>query len=201
MNSPGWWHRLRHGRRPAPVRDAWPAICTTIAQGFEAQRQEFWSTLLRRIHLARTGNDPVVLPIVRRTLGGQAELALKAYQLYVASVTIGHHEYISPADGHAFTHLLYVQVCGTALPQALRFVQSYREVEHSVGLARLAGDIGDYIMGSHGDVRFYAFCLLPLDAFVTLSMVVVCAAFNDLAEGQRLMERATQRMAQGVSLP
>jgi hypothetical protein len=118
-------------------------------QNFEEQRQECWSTLLRRPDLACTSDDLVILPIVQRLLGGNAELALKAYQLHVASVTIGVHAYVPPADGRAFANQLYAEVCGTTLSQALHLVQllhppvgwvsSYRELEETT-LARMLTD-------------------------------------------------------------
>ena len=131
------------------TRSEWPLICTKIAKGFEDERQSFFSGSIKIIEEARTWEDPIDIPIVNRRLGGVAELALKAYQLGIASSVVARNAYIPSAEGREFANLLYAQVCGTAIHEVLHFLQSYDEVakDQHVRDARLAGDIGHYITG------------------------------------------------------
>ena len=132
----------------SPSRDQWGAISTLIARGLESAREK-WFTLC--VHILRdirdTDEDYSEVEIVNSELGGKANLAITAYQLWFVSNMLAAKQYISRDEGQDFADILYLQAGSTQIDDILAFWEKYNEVSDDGGeqLRRFSNDVAAYI--------------------------------------------------------
>lgn len=124
-------------------RSRWSGICTTIAVSFERDRKEFFGNCLK---IAEAKQKGASLPTERlnSTMGGVADLALRAYQLIQSTRLISAQKYIPPSDGQDFADLLWAQVCGTHMDDVFELVDRYHE-KPADEAERFSFDVARYI--------------------------------------------------------
>ena len=123
-------------------REDWANISLCIAQGLKESRKIWFNSCVQIL-----GNLKESEEVVNSELGGEAELAIKTWQLYQASGFLP--AYISESDGRDFADILYAQVCGTELLECMSYLKRYREVEdNSTILFRFCSDVAKYITGN-----------------------------------------------------
>jgi hypothetical protein len=119
-------------------------------------------------------------------------MALKGFQLFIASGDLAHYTYIARSDGAAFANILYAQVCGTRIQDVLGYVQSYHEVANNrtTVFARVTGDVGRYITKDNSQALAYCYILLaaPMNGLHLMTQMAVAFAFNDDKRVKQLMD-------------
>jgi len=177
-------------------RNDWLTICTSIASELQELRQRWFRSFLDLI-LKYSGKE-----VVNSALEGEAELALKAYQLYLVSSFLAGHEYIPQHEGKDFADLLYAQVCGTQLPECLHFLERYHEVgsdtSEEVGRQtfRVASDVLEYILGGENPWVEASASIHLFPAYGLLHHAVVANSFGDDQTVQIIRERITKMQSQ-----
>jgi len=167
----------------APDRKDWSAISLSIAQGLEGLRKQFFAFCVDSIKdsLPEEDEHSQEVEVKNTSLGGEAELAIKAYQLYLTSLFLGEHEYISPKDVRDFADLLYAQVSGTQLEQCLDYLSRYTEPEIDGGtqLFRFSSDVAKYITASEAPLIEAMAISSAFGTFVALHHMLVAEIFGD----------------------
>ena len=173
-------------------RNDWLRICTSIASQLQVLRQRWFRSFLNVITKYSSKK------VVNSALEGDAELALKAYQLYLVSGFLAGHDYIPQHEGKDFADLLYAQVCGTQLPECLRFLERYHEVgsdtSEEVGrqIFRVASDVLEYILGGENPWVQASASRHLFPAYNLLHHLVVADSFGDDQTAQIIRERITK---------
>src|SRR5215469_7378491 len=101
-----------------------------IAAGFSLLRSQQFDSVLRAIEKRVTIWPGTV--IERRTLGGDADLTLKAFQLVVATTFHVEHTYVPDADFQRFSGLLTMAVSGTDTDRVLQIYEELGERQRKV---------------------------------------------------------------------
>lgn len=164
-----------------PSRDKWSTISTDIAKGLEEVRKRWFETGVSLLEEARKGEKPLEIKIVCRTLGGEADFAIKAYQLLLTSGFLAQHSYIPRSEGKDFADILYAQVCETTVQETMLYLERYNEVQDDRGtqLFRLASDIARYITGSEAHLAESMILVSTIPIYVDFTHIVVAYAFGD----------------------
>jgi hypothetical protein len=177
-----------------PGRGDWLSITTAISRGLHDVRTDWFDLCVKAAREALPGGrkDTSKPAVVNEVLAGQAELMVKAYQMYLASLFLGRHRYISPSDDADFTDLLYAQMGGVDVEQCASLARAY-EFEDDQFLW-FAGHLLGYITGgaSLPAVSVVIACRTPI--FVALTNIVVARSFRDTRTADRLHSEL-QRMA------
>lgn len=107
----------------SPDREHWSTISLNISKGLEDIRKTWFDSCVKVLQesSSKKGKDSLAIEIVNIHLGGGADLAIKAYQLYLVSGFLAQHAYIPPSEGKDFADILYAQVCGTQIEECLAF--------------------------------------------------------------------------------
>lgn len=150
----------------AEVRKGWFRACVTgLEQASEMARQE---------------GRPIDLRVVRRELGGEAEVAIQAFQLPLASDFIEKRSYLPARQRQDFDKLLLQAVCGPDAGKTLRYV-AIHSGKPSEQLTRVAFDVAHYI-SERESLKEGTFVLqVMLEKLVHLTRASVAAAFMDEA--------------------
>jgi hypothetical protein len=103
-------------RKQRLERRHWLSVCTAIAQGLEEARKGFFKGCAGIVEkeLARLQSQPqrpsrAAPRLVRTVLAGEADLAIKAFQLAVVSGVLGQFRYVPESQGADFADLLWAQ--------------------------------------------------------------------------------------------
>ena len=115
-------------------------------------------------------------------LGGEADLALRGFQIYLSSGFVANHDYIFKDERRDFTDILCDKVCGARVGKALRYISRYRRVEDDTyaQLFRFSSDIARYITESEKPLAETTAVAVAVPDFVVMNQVVVAHAFGDL---------------------
>lgn len=161
--------------------DNWGLISTQIAQGFEKIQKNWFRNCIDILQQASDDEDLGERHIVVKhtELAGDASLAVKAFQLMLASEYIAKHTYISRSHGQDFANILYAQVCGTDLLDCMKFFKRYVEVEGSVKLSRFSSDLACYITDKENSLDESILIAMVFPVFAYLTHMVVADAFGD----------------------
>lgn len=169
----------------------WDRIVFHISKELEYARNSWFRqcviTLKKGLEdLAKKADRPLEMQIVNTHLGGEADLAIKAYQLYLVSAFVAQKRYISPADGQDFSDLLYARVAGGQLDDVFTFWSSYREAETDSFMQtfRFASDVAKYIIGSDRP---------PMEGILIVPLVSPLAEYSCLAVTQAFGDDKTAK--------
>ena len=166
-----------------PARDEWGSIALNIAQSIEKSSEEWFDTI---VHKFEDGSTDVV----NTSFGGDAELAIKAYQLFLASSFIGENQYILPEDGKDFADVLFASTCGTKLTDVLEFFGRYVEVadDGSAQLTRFTNDVAKYITGSEAPL-LEMLLIAPSTVHLAWSnKLIIATHFKDESKAKEIRE-------------
>ena len=171
-------------RDDSPRRENWYAIALDIAIGMEEVRDYWFAACVKSLQDMPRGEDvdSCEIKVKNVHLGGEAELAAKAYQLRLASDCLAIHEYIPPRDGSDFVNILYNQVCGAQLEKCLPYVSRYNEVWYDgKRIFRFNIDVASYITDHENPLAeaMYIGSILDLP-FALANHEVVATAFGDV---------------------
>ncbi|CAD6490378.1 MAG: hypothetical protein KFBDDELM_00262 [Candidatus Argoarchaeum ethanivorans] len=158
------------------VREDWFATCVKILQ--DRPREE--DVILTRSEVKNVH------------LGGEAELAAKAYQLCLASDCLALHEYILRHEEQDFADILHSQVCGAQFEKCLAYLLRYKEVWSDSGgkrLFRFSIDVASYITDYESPVLETTHITKTLLTFAFSNHIVVASAFGDVKTVKELQER------------
>jgi hypothetical protein len=166
-----------------PARDEWGSIALNIAQSIEKSSEEWFDTI---VHKFEDGSTDVV----NTSYGGDAELAIKAYQLFLASSFIGENQYILPEDGKDFADVLFASTCGTKLTDVLEFFGRYVEVSDDSGaqLSRFTGDVARYITGSQAPIQEMLIIAPSIVNLSWLNKLIIATHFKDKSKAAQIRE-------------
>lgn len=185
------------GTSNVPIsRNDWLTICTSIASQLQVLRERWFRSFLNVIKKYSSKK------VVNSALEGDAELALKAYQLYLVSGFLAGHDYIPQHEGKDFADLLYAQVCGTQLPECLRFLERYHEVgsdtseEVSRQIFRVASDVSEYILGGENPWAEARRLMHLFPEYGLVHHLVVANSFGDDQTVQIIREGITKMQSQ-----
>lgn len=166
-----------------PGREDWSMISFNISKGLEDVRKTWFNSCVKVLqeNSSKKGKDSLAIKIVHIRLGGEANLAIKAFQLYLVSSFLSQHSYISSSKGKDFADILYAQVCGTQIVECMAFFSRYQEVLSNRGtqLFRFTSDVAKYITGNKTPLNESMLIVPTISLFVSLNYSVIANCFGD----------------------
>lgn len=159
-------------RSPSPSgrhnRDSWPEISTFAALALEKDAKLWFEHILGDFKKAALTPEAQKLGgsvALRTELAGEAEIAVKAYQLIYVSRTLSIRKYVPESEGKDFADLLWAQVCGTNLDDVVDRAHFYTDAGgREEEISRFSGDLSEYIVGE--------FCPFSVMMAVTMQVAV-----------------------------
>ena len=166
-----------------------------MAVAFERDRKAFFENCLNTIAEVKgntllsfvrrvlkpdpKGRNNLPVEIAKKTIGGRADLALRAYQLIQATRLISAQKYISPSDGQDFADILWAQVCGTHMDDVCELLDRYYE-KRDAEEERLGFDVALYITGDPAwALRLTAVVMMQTTQLTGHTAMIVATAFGD----------------------
>lgn len=189
-------------RQGDPSREDWPAISLYIAKEMEDIRKEWFGWCVRTFEKATDSfkqekDIDHQIEVKNKHLSGEAELAIKAYQLRMASSFIATHEYISRREGKYFADLLYAQVCGTQLEECFPYFNRYlmmdKENEGS-SIYFFLKDVANYITGNQATLVEVTFIQPIFLILADATCLAIAYAFGDEETSKEIQERLEKQM-------
>jgi hypothetical protein len=172
-----------------PDRKNWSEISLNISKGLEEMRKIWFDSCVKKIQSTLFNKDFQNIQEINTHLEGEAELAIKAYQLYIVSGFLAEHLYIPPSEGKAFADILYAQVCGTKIEEILTFLSSYEEVHGKAEQQtfRFCFDVAKNIMGDKGALAASVLIDMFIPSFIAINQYVVAECFGDKKTAEELL--------------
>ncbi|HAM50086.1 MAG TPA: hypothetical protein DCP92_05095 [Nitrospiraceae bacterium] len=121
-----------------------------------------------------------VVKYLNDNLVGEADYAMRAYQLYLVSGFLAEHSYMEPSMTKEFISVLRQQILGTHLDECLLYYGRYSETNEGQRLSHFCKDITKHITG--GETPMTESLLLLSRCFPILFNVThmwVAKAFDD----------------------
>ena len=166
-----------------PGREDCSMISLNISKGLEDVRKTWFNSCVKVLqeNSSKKGKDSLAIKIVHIRLGGEANLAIKAFQLYLVSGFLSQHSYISPSKGKDFADILYAQVWGTQIVECLAFFSRYQEVlsDRGTQLFQFTSDVSKYITGNKAPLNESMLIMPNIPLFVSLNHIVIANCFGD----------------------
>lgn len=188
-------------RQANPSREDWPAISLYITKELEDVRKEWFGWCVRTFEKAADSfkqekDMDYQIEVKNKHLSGEAELAIKAYQLFLASGFIAKHKYISQQEGKYFADLLYAQVCGTQLEECLPYFHHYLTTRESEGhhVYFFLKDVANYITGNQATLVEVTFIQPIFLILVDATCLAIAYAFGDEETSKEIRERLEKQM-------
>jgi len=166
-----------------PDRKEWSMISLNISKELLDIRKTWFNSCVKILqeYSSKKSKDSLDIKIVNIHLGGEADLAIKAFQLYLVSGFLSQHSYISPSKGKDFADIFYAQVCGTQIVECLVFFSRYQEVLSNRGklLFRFTSDVAKYITDNKAPLTESMLITPTVPLFISLNHIVVAYCFGD----------------------
>jgi hypothetical protein len=154
-------------------------ISLNIAKGLEEVRKIWFDSCVKLLRESAKKNS-LDIHLVTIRLGGEGDLAIRAYQLLLVSNCLAKYTYIPPSQGKDFADILYAQVCGTKVETILSFLSRYHEVTDSgTQLFRFSSDVAKYITGNESPLAESTLLASTLLPFAVMNHLVVASCFAD----------------------
>ena len=166
-------------------------LCVRIAEGFKTVRKWQFESAVKAIE-GRLGHE---LRTLRRSLGGDADCALKGYQLWITTAFLVAHPYIPQAEREKFFGLLSTVVSRQDW-KVLDYTQTLHEYRSDPPeqFVRVAFPVANYITSiPHPVAATLVARLMPL--FIGNTEMVIADSFGDratlkeLESGMQLIRR------------
>lgn len=129
-------------------------------------------------------------PVNNKSLGGDVELAIKAFQLFHISIFIAERKYVSPERVKDAVLHLYSKVWGANIDNCYKWQARYGYGEANFNyftqLARFTQDIAKYITNSTNVLVEASLCVPSAAVLIGMTRVAVANAFNDNATVKEL---------------
>ena len=122
-----------------PPREEWSAIALNISKNADDVANRWFKEAVQKL-------EENSLEVKHKELGGEGELAIKAYLLFLSANFIASNGYISSDDGKDFADILFAYVCGNEIEEVLEFFRRYVEADSGELIARFSGDVSSYIL-------------------------------------------------------
>ena len=171
---------FKHGNRQNP--EDWLEKSLCIAKGLEHLRKTWYNFGVKILQEQQTnGKDSPDIKLANINLGGDADLAIKAFQLYFVSWFIAQHTYIPRKNGKDFADILYSQVCGTQIEKCMEFLSRYYEVQSDVDMQifRFVSDVAKYITENEAPLTESMLLGSTVPNFVANIHLIVAKCFDD----------------------
>lgn len=149
-----------------------------IAAGFKTLREEQFDSATRVLE-RRLGRE---LTILRKPLGGDADRALRGYQLWITTVFVAVHPYVPQEESQSFFRSLSSAVCRDDVERVLSYYQEFHQCRHDVAeqMARVAFPVVNYLtVQPHPMATTLVARLMPI--YVCNTQMVISDTFGDLA--------------------
>jgi len=126
-------------------------IAVHIARGLKYPRKVWFSAQVRAIQELRekhVKNLTSPKKIAKSKLGGEAEIAIKAFQILCVGNFIRSQKYLGSARIDEFIDILCKRVCGNKKDDCILYIENLLEKrkESEIRYARFSGEIAEYIM-------------------------------------------------------
>jgi len=161
----------------------WDTLATNISEGLKSVRNNYFDYCVKIIQENKdpTDNSSPDVAVCNNILGGEAELAIKAYQLYLVSGFLAQHSYIPLEKGKDFADILYNKVCGEQLKICIDYVMRYAEAENDGAsqLFRFTHDVAKYITGKKTALEESMSIANLFPIFTLNNHTVVASCFGD----------------------
>ena len=160
---------FKKGKRERNDTDTAPeqfgVTANTISTGLERVRESWFAKCVK----AMEGNPDCT--VRNRKLGGNADLAIKAFQLLKTVTVIADNQYVSRSDGPFFSDVVFAQVCGNDLERVMAFFNSYVNAlnDTTSQITRFSVDVVAYISGKDSPDLTSMLCLALciLNSYIT----------------------------------
>jgi len=169
-----------------PSRDEFVDLTNTLSHAMDGALELFYWSCLEE--LKKQG-----LNIKNEEVGGEADTAIRAYQLQEAMQYIGINQYVEPSEGAFFADLLYVDYCGNKIAEVGKVGERYYNAEQNdrgKSLQLFSLDIAKYICSEE------ALSVIPASISIskcTLPLVVGQKVFISAAFGDSISMRSQSR--------
>lgn len=165
----------------------WASICLQIAKKLTTIRNVWFNKNVELLE-SSSKKDGLDIKIKNRNLGGDGELAIKAFQLHTLIGIL--HLYIPQEKGSYFSDILFASVCGEYIEECLIFFGSYEEVsdDGATLVFRISSDVAKYITGSENPL---VESVLISSNYIPLSLMTqisTAEAFQDYKNAKELSE-------------
>ncbi|NVM54780.1 MAG: hypothetical protein HWN66_13845 [Candidatus Helarchaeota archaeon] len=184
------------GIKMKPSREDWSTTSLYISKGLEKLRRKWFDLCVKTLQESSSekGKDSLDIEVVNIRLGADADLAIKAYQLYLVSGFLAKHAYISLSEGKDFADILWAQVCGTQIEECLAFFSRYHEVQSDGGtqLFRFSSDVAKYITGNEAPLFESMLIGQTVGALVGSVHILVASCFGDEKTVKKLESKFTR---------
>jgi len=135
--------------RPKVPRCDRVSTSDALVKGLQLAGNRFYSALVEALRPAGA-NDKLLCgaEIVNETIGGDALVALQAYELLEVSVLLSICKYIPESQGGDFAAQFFSKLCGSNYDQALIRAELYRYIKDRAVLdSRFADEVGRFMLG------------------------------------------------------
>lgn len=171
-----FWKKPHH---KSPDRKLWFSISTNISLELKDLREFWFDYCIKTINHRRQSTN-INHVNFNTELKGVADIAIKAYQLYLSSTFIAQHTYIDLSVGKEFADILYAQVCGTEIKECMVYFERYMELNgNSTQLFRFSSDVANYITGKE-DITSAMEISMAFPILVNVNHQIISRNFNDM---------------------
>ena len=122
-----------------PPREEWSEIALNISKNADQIAHRWFKEAVEKL-------EDNSLEVKNKKLGGEGDLAIKAYSLFISANFIASNEYIARSDGKDFADILFAYVCGNQIEEVLEFFERYYDADGGELIARFSGDVSSYIL-------------------------------------------------------
>jgi hypothetical protein len=152
-----------------------------IAQGFQILRTQHFEATIRSLEKALQVDIPA------RSLAGDADLILKAFQLWIFTQLLGVHQYVAAKDFQEFAGYLSMAVCGSQQQEVMAQVEELQNTREDpiLQILTVSLKVATHIMGDISPVAGeVAARLMPI--FVIDTETLIADTFHDKKTLQEL---------------
>ena len=166
-----------------PRRKDWGVVTSNIAGALEEEREYWFKSCVQNFRDLQASEDGAAIDIEVRNpnITGAAELAIKAYQLFLVLGFLSQHAYIRRRDGNDFADLLFPEVCGTQLEECRAYFSRYYEARRdgATQMMRFSNDVARHISGKEGPLVEGMMVAASMAVFVAMNHIAVARCFGD----------------------
>ncbi len=137
-----------------------------LAREFDQARERIFNAMLLNVEKRTSPADLSG----QKNLGGDADFALKGYQMLILSYFLAHHAYVKDADVQVFLGQLAINLCGEKLTEAQAYHAQFHEYRDDISLLAysVAAPVADYLIsGPDPAGRVFLPRFIPLFTIVT----------------------------------
>jgi hypothetical protein len=182
---------------PAPGRKQWFTICADICSGLANVRTAWFDSCVAAIEFGLLADGARDLRVTNRALVDEADHAITAYQLCVASEAVASNSYVRLASRPEFNSMLQRRACGHNHSQIPAYVTRYASMQgdRSTQHFRLGRDVAGYILGADAPMLLCLQIAATGNILALHTEIMVAGCFGDT----RAAGKAQQELARALS--